>query len=104
MYSRLAADPHSGKFQSAIRNGVASADSSRGCHPRLSYSGLDAIARSMQPMPTGISISTHVSVAHRGILWLLFFLICMGLGYPTISRYDPRTTHGLEDTTAYAAM
>jgi len=55
-------------------------------------------------MPTGISISTHVSVAHRGILWLLFFLICMGLGYPTISRYDPRTTHGLEDTTAYAAM
>src|SRR6266536_568641 len=29
------------------------------------------------------------------MLWLLFFAICFGLGYATLSRYDPRTTAGL---------
>jgi hypothetical protein len=24
------------------------------------------------------------------LLWFLFFLICLGLGYPTLNRYDPR--------------
>jgi len=33
--------------------------------------------------------------------WLLFFLICLGLGYPTLNRYDPRNTGGLSDTTTY---
>ena len=25
------------------------------------------------------------------VLWILFFLICFGLGYPTLNRYDART-------------
>ena len=25
----------------------------------------------------------------KAILWLLFFLICLGLGYPPLNRYDP---------------
>jgi hypothetical protein len=33
--------------------------------------------------------------------WVLFFLICLGLGYPTLNRYDPRNTGGLSDTTTY---
>lgn len=33
--------------------------------------------------------------------WLLFFLICLGLGYPTLNRYDPRRTGGLRDTVTY---
>lgn len=36
--------------------------------------------------------------------WLLFFLICFGLGYPTLKRYDPRATEGLSDTATYYAM
>jgi hypothetical protein len=38
------------------------------------------------------------------VLWLLFFLISMGLGYPTLNRYDPRTVPGLYDAKAYYAM
>ncbi|MBI3332472.1 MAG: hypothetical protein HYZ93_00055 [Candidatus Omnitrophica bacterium] len=35
------------------------------------------------------------------ILWGLFTLICLGLGYPTLNRYDPRTASGLTDTRRY---
>jgi uncharacterized membrane protein len=34
-------------------------------------------------------------------VWPLFFLICLGLGYPTLNRYDPRTLQGLSDTALY---
>ncbi len=34
-------------------------------------------------------------------LWFLFFLICLGLGYPTLNRYDPRKLEGTSDTAAY---
>jgi uncharacterized membrane protein len=37
-------------------------------------------------------------------LWLLFFSICFGLGYPMLRRYDPRTTEGLSDASKYYAM
>ncbi len=41
-----------------------------------------------------------------GLLGLLclFFLICFGLGYPTLNRYDPRQTPGLSDVQSYAAL
>jgi hypothetical protein len=35
------------------------------------------------------------------IRWLLFFLICMGLGYASVERYQPRNTPGLTDTALY---
>lgn len=38
------------------------------------------------------------------LLWSLFFLICFGLGYPTLKRYDPRATDGLSDTPKYYAI
>jgi hypothetical protein len=38
------------------------------------------------------------------MLWFLFFLICIGLGYPTLNRYDPRQVYGLYDTRAYSSM
>lgn len=28
----------------------------------------------------------------NAVLWVLFFLICFGLGYPTLNRYDPRVS------------
>ena len=37
----------------------------------------------------------------RGALWLVYFLISLGLGYPTLNRYDPRETGGLSDTQSY---
>lgn len=38
------------------------------------------------------------------LLWLLFFAICFGLGYPMLRRYDPRMTEGLSDASKYYAM
>lgn len=38
------------------------------------------------------------------LLWSLFFLICLGLGYPSLKRYNPRTTEGLSDTIIYYQM
>jgi hypothetical protein len=38
------------------------------------------------------------------IRWLLFFLICLGLGYSALQRYDPRTTPGLTDAALYYRM
>ena len=35
------------------------------------------------------------------IRWLLFFLICTGLGYASVERYQPRTSPGLTDTAVY---
>src|SRR2546429_236540 len=35
------------------------------------------------------------------IRWLLFFLICTGLGYAGVERYQPRNTPGLTDTALY---
>ncbi len=37
------------------------------------------------------------------VVWFLFFLICFGLGYPTLNRYDPRTT-GSPDPAQYYAL
>lgn len=38
------------------------------------------------------------------VLWSMFFLMCFGLGYPTLSRYDLRRVDGLVDTRAYYQM
>ena len=36
------------------------------------------------------------------LLWFVLFLICFGLGYPTLNRYDPRTS--LPDSAVYAKI
>ena len=41
---------------------------------------------------------------HRVILWTLFFLVCMGLGYPTLNRYDPRIASGVTDSRGYYSI
>src|SRR5688572_17074441 len=56
-------------------------------------------SRGLETKPTG-----PVDVRYFLFLWLLFFLICAGLGYPTLRRYDPRHTSGLSDTSKYYAM
>lgn len=39
---------------------------------------------------------------NNALLWPLFFLICLGLGYPTLNRYDPRLTPGISHAAAHA--
>lgn len=38
------------------------------------------------------------------LLWLLFFFICFGLGYPTLNRYQPSRVEGLSDSAIYYQM
>ena len=38
------------------------------------------------------------------LLWSFFFLVCLGLGYPSVRRFDPRQSPGLSDTIKYYAM
>ncbi len=38
------------------------------------------------------------------MLYVVFFLIAAGLGYPALNRYDPRLVPGLSDVQSYAAM
>src|SRR6266542_34324 len=38
------------------------------------------------------------------VRWPLFFVICFGLGYATLRRYDPRTSEGLSDASKYYAI
>lgn len=56
-------------------------------------------------LPTNSSLPTTVSsFKYFILLWLLFFAICFGLGYPTLRRYDPRNAEGMSDTWKYYWM
>lgn len=41
------------------------------------------------------------TLAQWAVRWLLFFLICLGLGYASVVRYQPRTAPGLTDSSLY---
>ncbi|MDR3676902.1 MAG: hypothetical protein P4N24_15535 [Acidobacteriota bacterium] len=45
-----------------------------------------------------------VAPQRLALLWLLFFLICLGLGYPPLNRYDPGKSEGTSDVAEYRAM
>ncbi|HZE64271.1 MAG TPA: hypothetical protein VE056_10340 [Pyrinomonadaceae bacterium] len=49
------------------------------------------------------SSNTHrkLGVKYFVLVWPLFFAICFGLGYPSLSRYDPRQVEGLSDAANY---
>ena len=36
--------------------------------------------------------------------WLLFFAICLGLGYAALARYDPKQIPGLSDSIIYVRL
>jgi hypothetical protein len=55
----------------------------------------------MCSLPEG---SPKISPTRAAALFFLFFLIALGLGYPTLNRYDPRQTPGLTDVQSYAAL
>lgn len=47
--------------------------------------------------------SPHAGV-RRAVAYLVFFMICLGLGYPAVARYDPLATGGTKDSAEYAAL
>lgn len=53
------------------------------------------------PVGTGLLQS---GLKRNLLRWPLLFLICLGLGYPAVKRYNPRTTEGLSDTIIYYQM
>src|SRR4051812_36181065 len=56
----------------------------------------------MRALSTSSGIDhTRPRTSQTILLWLILFLICLGLGYPTLSRYDPRTTGGTSDSRHY---
>ncbi|HWH59005.1 MAG TPA: hypothetical protein VN682_15360 [Terriglobales bacterium] len=48
--------------------------------------------------------SFRLGPAKLAQLFVLFFAICLGLGYPSLNRVDSRTAGGLGDVTCYAGM
>ena len=48
------------------------------------------------------SVLDDFSVRRRITLWGLFFLICFGLGYPILNRYDPGKVPGTSDAAYYS--
>jgi len=42
-----------------------------------------------------------LKMRQAGLLWMLFFLICMGLGYAPLNRYDPGQASGTSDADQY---
>ena len=48
-----------------------------------------------------ISLNAWSTLGRWIVRWLLFFLICLGLGYAGLERYDPRITAGLSDSAVY---
>jgi hypothetical protein len=51
----------------------------------------------------GTQCLSQMKVRWRNIilLWFLFFMICLGLGYPTLKRYDPRMEQANVDSIDY---
>jgi hypothetical protein len=42
-----------------------------------------------------------MTFARGTLLWVLFILICVGLGYPILNRYDPTKLEGTSDVAKY---
>lgn len=53
----------------------------------------------MRPTFTGLALRAYWACV---FLWVLFFIICLGLGYPTLNRYDPGVLNG--DAAQYRAV
>ncbi len=59
----------------------------------------NAVVRNPREVPHGVR-----EVLRSLALWLLFLLICLGLGYSALNRYDPTQTSGTRDGAVYRDM
>jgi len=67
-----------------------------GMRPSFVVDCLDAMHRTGK-----LRVLSSIQIAG---LFILFFCISFGLGYPILNRYDPREIEGLSDVRAYAAL
>jgi hypothetical protein len=51
--------------------------------------------------PGSSGLDLDLGAKHFLLVWPLFFAICFGLGYPSVTRYDPRQVEGLSDAANY---
>lgn len=51
-----------------------------------------------------LELSTGLSVCNALLLGVVFLLICLGLGYPILNRYDPGKLPGTSDAADYSQM
>jgi hypothetical protein len=49
-------------------------------------------------------VRTRIAPAKVGLIFVVFFLIACGLGYPVLNRFDPRSIAGLSDVKTYTSM
>lgn len=49
-------------------------------------------------------MSEQLSIKRGILLWVLFFMICFGLGYPILNRYDPGRIPGTSDAAGYCSQ
>ena len=61
-------------------------------------------AASLVSMANAEQNPARIAVARFALLFVVFFLIACGLGYPVLNRFDPRQTPGVSDVKNYAAM
>src|SRR3954464_9518030 len=52
-------------------------------------------------MSSAPSVTEKTSPLHMALLWAMFYLVCLGLGYPTLNRYDPAKIAGTVDAQEY---
>ena len=48
-----------------------------------------------------VKSTSYLNRWQSALLLILFFLICFGLGYPTLNRYDPPQIQGTSDSANY---
>lgn len=58
----------------------------------------------MQTVKSRLSAFLKTALVRQAMLWLLFFLVCMSLGYPTLNRYSPAKVTGLLDSLGYSSI
>lgn len=51
-----------------------------------------------------LRLTTRLPVRTALLLWTLFGLICFGLGYPILNRYNPAALAGTSDAAAYTSL
>lgn len=56
---------------------------------------------SLDPANDRIGEGRGLSFIRGVVIWFLFFLTCLGLGYPTLNRYDPRQTGNVDSAQYY---
>jgi len=60
------------------------------------------VALAAEPFPSAGGRAAVTSTLYRAVLACVFFLVCLGLGYPTLNRYDIRTA--VPDSADYTRM